>query len=1007
MFKSHAPRKTLDKGLNRLFVYNGYPLKQIRSPEFMQIRNIAIKVKIAVFILGGLLSIYALLGFYLLPVLIKSKLPSFIRQETGRTASLTTVKFNPFTLQLNLHGFEFQEPNNQLFAGFDDFFIDFNALQSINRKALAIDTIVLNKPFVRIAKNKDGVLNVNSLINAKPEACAEPCQQRTFPLAIGRLSIIEGKAVWEDARLASPETETFYPINLSIENLTTQTDRQSNIDLSLALSSSGKLDWHGALSLNPLSATGHIRLNNVLLSRIRALIVQDLLPLKLLGYELFEADFNADFIDNAFNVTISRGKFELCDTRILTEDQSNTLINIPKLSASGIGFNLNRYELTIESVLATDADFKGWLDSQGVFNYQTLLPTSASPTSPTPAQQTPWTIKIDDIALKNFGVRFEDQSLKKPATLIVKPIDFKLKDFNNKTDTSLPFQLNAKLNDTGLIKFDGNTVIDPLSLQIAIDIQNIALEKFQTYVDKFARLDVIDGILTVGGNISISQSTADRLAIKFTGNSKIADFLTRDQKKNKDLVKWENLTLNGIDIDFPANQYSAESLVINKPYLRVVIRPDKSINFGDIIISETDKAQQDRSTDSATLKPNFKLSKLQIINGSSDFSDLSLILPFAAKIKSLDGGASGISTEQHSKIKIDLKGNAYNLAPVDITGEISPYLGDYHAQLNFSGMPMPLISSYMVQFAGYKIENGKMSLELDYQIADKKLSATNTILIDRFELGEKVENPNAVSLPLELAVALMKDTDGKIKLHVPISGSLQDPSFNLKEIVFDAFVNSIYKVVHSPFQALASIIGSEQDLSSIGFAAGDAILTQQQTGKLDDLALALKKRPDLKLEIKGAAFQEQDWPAVSDDALYDQLKRIKAADINKQGGRKIRPEYVIISDQDYRILMEQLFAEKFPQLVERSMLGTLRLVNTKADTSTHEFYRVAKEKLSAIIQPEEQRLKNLAEERAQAIADYIVQKGGIASERVFILDTVIDPSKENVEIISSLSLRTD
>jgi len=504
--------------------------------------------------------------------------------------------------------------------------------------------------------------------------------------------------------------------------------------------------------------------------------------------------------------------------------------------------------------------------------------------------------------------------------------------------------------------------------------------------------------------------------VKFSGNTKIADLLTRDQLKNKDFVKWDNLALNGIDADFAANQYSAETLVINKPYARVIVKKDKTVNFGDIMIAEQSddkskrqpavKAVKNTQSEEAST-PTFKLGKIQVIDGSSDFSDLSLILPFAAQIKSLDGGASGISSEQKSTIKVDLKGTAYDLAPVDVKGEISPYLGDYNVTVNFTGMPMPLISSYMVQFAGYKVEKGKMSLELEYKVANKELTASNNILIDQFELGEKVENPNAVSLPLELAVGLMKDSEGKIKIHVPISGSLEDPKFSVNHIVADALVNAIGKVISSPFRALASLIGSEQDLSTISFAAGDAVLTKQQISKLDDLAKALKTRPILKLEIKGAAFQEQDWPAVSDDALYYQLKKIKADEVNKQGGRKIRAEYVVISDQDYRRLMEQLFAEKFPLMVEKSLLGRLRLIGSKADTNTDEFYAVAKQKLSAIIKPEEQRLKSLAAERAQAIANYIVQKGGIANERVFILDTAIDPVREDSGIVSLLSLKAD
>jgi len=1039
-------------------------IKADQVTGFMQFQHIASKVKIAVFIVASLAATYAALGFYGLPTLLKSKLPAFIQQETGRKASVATVQFDPFALQFNLHGFELQEPNGQLFVGFDGFLVKVNAWQSLKQQALVVDEVLLSKPDVRIAKDKNGAFNFKDLL--KDNNKTQQQNAKVFQVNIVKLSIVEGKLDWEDAQLKSPIKETIYPINLVIENFSTQPDKPAGLGLSLAIKSGGKLDWQGSVSLSPLSSSGHIKLDNMQLPRIRALALQELVQLDLQGYELFEADYKADYIKGKFNLNFKQGKFELRDVQISENAQqqtrlgisriavsgidfnlekqilaiesvlaknadfnarlkagaevpvsgnaqSQTLFNIPQVAVSGIHFDIGKQALAIESVLAKDADFKAWLNADGVINYQTLLPVSdkAAETAAIESEQTPWDIKINSIALNNFGLTFEDQTLKKPVTMTAKPIDFKLDNFSNKAGASLPFQLSAGFNQNGLIKLDGNTVIEPLSAQIAVAVNGIGLEKFQAYVDKYARLDIIDGTLAIDGKVLVAKSAADKLDVKFSGNSQIARLLTRDQMKSKDFVKWEHLALNGIDVDLLANRYSAETLVLDKPYARVIIKKDKSVNFGDIMIADKSKpkvaVKDAKNKETEAQKPKFRLGKIQIIDGSSDFADLSLILPFAAPIKSLNGGASGISSEKKSIIKVDLKGNTYDLSPVDIKGEISPYLGDYNVQVNFTGMPMPLISPYMVQFAGYKVEKGKISLGLNYKVENKVLTAANSILIDQFELGEKVENPNAVSLPLELAVALMKDSDGKIKIDVPISGSLEDPQFSISHIIVDALMNSVSKVVTSPFRALASLIGSEADLSTISFTAGEATLTKPEISKLDALAKALTARPVLKLEIKGAAFQEQDWPAVSDDALYDQLKRIKAAEMNKQGGRKIRAEHVVISDQDYRRLMEQLFIEKFPLLVEKPLLGRPRLIGSQADTTTHEFYAVAKQKLSAIIKPEPQRLEGLAAERARAIASYMVQQGGIANERIFILNTVIDPKRENDGIVSLLSIKAD
>jgi len=314
-----------------------------------------------------------------------------------------------------------------------------------------------------------------------------------------------------------------------------------------------------------------------------------------------------------------------------------------------------------------------------------------------------------------------------------------------------------------------------------------------------------------------------------------------------------------------------------------------------------------------------------------------------------------------------------------------------------------LISPYMVQFAGYKVEKGKLTLDLKYTVANRKLTASNSIFIDQFELGERVDNPNAVSLPLELAVALLKDSSGKIKLDVPITGSLDDPKFSVGHIVADALMNVISKVVTSPFRALGSIIGSEKDLSAISFAAGNSSLDKQQQAKLDSLSKALNKRPILNLDIKGAAFEEQDWPVIREDALYDQLKKRRAAEINKSAEKKIRDEYVELSEDDYKRLLADMFIEKFPLLAEKSFLGTPQLMNPDAG----DFYEIAKQKLFTVIKPEQDRLKHLAQDRARAIANYVVQKGGVPNNRVFILDTEIDPPRDNKEIFSKLSLKAN
>ena len=1020
----------------------------------MLTRRILSIIKWAFILVSSFLLLYGLVGTFILPMILKSKLPDIIQQQTGRKALISNVQFQPFKLTLSMQGVQIQEPNGQPFIAFDNFYIKIGLAQSIKQAALIVDEVILKKPLVHIARQKNGTFNFQGLLKPTAENKTSVDHQ-IFPVIFTKIVLSEGKLDWEDASSNVPVREELNPINITIQNLTTYTDKQAIVGLSLTLKSGGELAWQGNLKLNPLSSEGHISFIKAKLMTLASLASLESMPFELDGSELLDADYKLSYIENDLELQISKASVEVHDLQLLEKKQKKALLKIPVVASKGIQFDLKKQIVGIDSFLVNELQFseknekealvkipvvkstgilldlkkqiigidsvtanngklEAWLNSDGNINYQAMFSDSNTVANSNAVtvknnqdvKNTPWAVTIKSIAVNNFGLDFQDKTVKKPVAVSFNPINFKLNDYSNSSGAKLPVDLLVGINNKGSMKLSGDTVIEPFSTRLNIKIENIDLENYQPYYDKWVRLDVIDGALNIDGDLSVAKLEQDKPDVQFKGNIGIDNLLTRDQKRNKDFVKWDKLTLTDLAIDRLTNNYTATTLLINKPYARVTIRKDKTVNFNDIVIGDkTESAKSiqekhDTKKQADKDKPFFKLNNVQIVDGASDFSDLSLILPFAAQIKSLDGGLTGISSDKKSKIKVSMQGNAYDLAPVDIKGEISPMQGIYHIDINFKGMPMPLVSPYMVQFAGYKVEKGKMTLGLQYNIVNRELIASNNLLIDQFELGDKVENPNAVSLPLKLAVALLKDANGKIKIDVPITGSLDDPKFSLSAIVTDALFNVLSKVVTAPFRALGSLFGSEKEMSTVSFSAGSSALNKQQQKKLNSLADELNKRPALNLDIKGAAFQEQDWPVIRGDALYDQLKKRRAIELNKGADKKIREEYVELSDEDYKRLLADLFIEKFPLLAEKSFLGTPKLMNPSAG----DFYEIAKQKLFTVIKVQPQRLKVLAVARAQAIANYMVQKGGIPAEKIFILDTVLDPARDNKEITSYLSL---
>lgn len=973
------------------------------------------KVKITLYCFVGTLLLYSLLGFFIIPAVIKDQLPKISQKEFNRLATVQDIQFNPFSLEIDIQGLLVKNPDDSILASLKQLYTNIAVIESLTSLSLKMDIISLEQPYALVKRDKQGNFNFSDMIGDEQEPKDQAIEKDTiFPVSIEKIHISNGKIRWEDHISSKANIEDIYPLNLNIEDFTTQVNQQSQLGFSLSFASGGQLNWQGEIKLNPFESHGHLVVNKINFRRVWELFLQQSVNFEILkGSELIQADYQLSEMDDAIQVEVDNAKIHLFDLQLAEKGQGAPLIDIPVFTLSGINFNLQNQNIEISQISSKNTVFNAWLNKDGTINYQSFVsnndPDKTAPAQPTvsaePEQSNSWNVKIRQLQLENYTLNFTDKSQEKPTQFNLSAVNLNSEALSSQPGARLPFKLDLKLNQKGKISLDGQTILEPLSSQIKVDIADIDIKDFQPYLDQFARLDVISGLFNVQLDIALQQPDDQPLDIKINGDSQIDELITRDQISNKDFLNWKQLSLNNIALNLATNEYYIDTVKLDQPYARVLIRKDKTINVNDIAKSteskqiETKNTQTDEKNSAA---PKFKIDHFLISNGSTDFSDLSLILPFSAHINHLKGSVKNISSDTKAIIKVGLNGKVENLAPVTINGKINPSKGDSEFKLDFNSMPLPLMTPYMADFAGRKIEKGNMSLGLQYKIKNQQLTASNNLLIDQLVLGDEVENPEAVSLPLELAIALLEDADGKIKLDVPITGDLDNPEFSVASIVADALVNVISKIVSSPFYAIASLIETDEDVSQIGFSPGLAELDKNQQQKLDALISALSKRPALKLEIKGTSFSDHDWPKMQADALQKKLLQTRADELSKESGKNILLEHVVYSEKENQRLLADLFIQKHPELAERSLFGTPRL----KDPEMGEFYQLARTRLAAEIPPDTLELQKLAQQRAQNIAEYLTANN-IVMERLFLLDIAIDPENIDKNFNSYLNLTVD
>ena len=249
-------------------------------------------------------------------------------------------------------------------------------------------------------------------------------------------------------------------------------------------------------------------------------------------------------------------------------------------------------------------------------------------------------------------------------------------------------------------------------------------------------------------------------------------------------------------------------------------------------------------------------------------------MPFTTFIKDLQGSANGLSSSPDSRASLKFEGGVADYGLARAEGSIQPFAPKKFTDIAvaFRNIELVPMSAYTATFAGRKIASGKVSLDSQYKIENSKLLGDNKMVLDKFTLGERVESPTAVNLPLDLAIALLTDSSGKIDLALPVAGDIDNPEFSYGHVVWQAIRTVLTRVVTAPFRALGALFGSgSETLGDIVFDPGSSRLLPTEQEKLRRVAEGLQKRQQLKLQIQGTYHKDVDALALRARSVRNDL----------------------------------------------------------------------------------------------------------------------------------------
>ena len=974
-------------------------------------------VRIAVAVVAVLVILYAVAGFLVAPPILKSKLEEGVSHALGVRATVADVGVNPFALSVDVKGFDMDHDGESV-ARFEKLYINFQ-LSSLFRRAFVFSAIRLVGPEGLVKILPDGSLNWLTLMTAGKNQSSETppekispaertAEKGIVPLLIHQLEIDRGRLTFLDRSLPTPFETDIYPIRLSLEDFSTRQDDKGGFSFASTLGAGGEIHGEGAVSVNPLHSQGRLELRGVTLRTLWE-YVRDRVNFEIAdGSADVALEYAFDAGKNGTHFEVKEGSLALKNVDLREKGAQEALIALPLFTCENVKFNLEDRTLSIGSLSSAHADISGRREEDGTINFQRVFASQPGEQSeeaaPEPKDEGAnkngtWRIGIDTLLLEDYGITFEDRANAVPVRIALDPLDLHIKNLTNRSGSQAEIDLRLTVNQTGRIEAKGSAGLDPRKADFAVAVSDIALKPFQPCVDTVAKLTIAGGAASFDGTILYDGMEGSAPRVSCRGSLRVDGFDARDKGHSEDLLKWKSLALSGIELDVSPTRLKIDDILFSEPYAKVVILPDRTVNLAAVFAKgDEPNATPPPAAKEAEEKSGpvpITIGVIRIENGSQNFADLSLTPNFATGIQNLNGTITGLSSDPSARAVVSLTGAVDTYAPVSIKGKINPLSPSKYVDiaLSFKNMELTTLTPYSAKFAGYAIEKGKMSLDLKYKLEGDHLVGENRLILNQLTLGERVESPSAINLPVSLAIALLKDRRGIIDIDLPVRGNINDPEFSYGKIIFNALVNLIAKIVTSPFAALGSIFGGGEDLSHIDFAYGSAELTPEHTEKLDTVARALYERPALRFEIRGVADRTSDRAALAEKRLMQELKKLKTRELRTLNQKvPAGEETITLSNEEY----ERLLTRAYETLRKGKQVGQQKPVATVQEMQ---------QALVDTMVIEDIDLRQLAAQRAQEVKGYLMKKGNIENDRIFILDPQINDASEfdTARIVLSLS----
>ena len=886
------------------------------------------------------------------------------------------------------------------------------ATSKVLENQLLLDGVYIYSPVINLDRNAAGELNFARLAPPASASTPAPAAAETaeatdpespFLATLKTLLVKNGSLAFRDALPEGGFATQVSDLELNLQDFSTAPDSRATYALSLNTDRQEQLKVAGTLALEPLAVATTVDLSGLSLKEYHPYLSL-FLNYPLAGTAAARAGL--DFREGVLKVADAALDVQNLQVPFGGDEE----LKLARLKVDGVQFDDARRQLEIGRVELAEGVVVLSMDRDRRVSPLNLLRETEPPPQkleqmPVAAALTeakpPLSYRVGEIAAQGLRIAFTDQRPKKPVRHVLSGLELSIKNLAGPDAVTSPFSLKSGYGKSGKLDLSGDVVAATGKLNLRSRLKGIALTDFVPYFPDSVRMILADGQLNTDLKVKLDPKKAG-LTGAFSGNLGIRNFYGLDGELREELLRWGSLQIDDIAGDIQPFALHIGGIALSDYTARIVIDEKGFLNLKGIVAADEPKTATGENEGSepaaepaapvkavATIAPappetapaepgpEITIDAITLQGGTVSFTDRQMQPDFSTTMYQLGGKIGQITTSGAAPAEVDLRGHLENHSPLQISGQINPLGQELYAdiKLSFKDIELSPATPYAGTYLGYTVEKGKLTLELEYKISEKTLQAQNRVLIDQFTFGDEVESEQAVNLPVKLAVALLKDRNGAIKLDIPVSGRTDDPEFSVWSVVLTVLKNLMIKAATSPLSLLQSAFGGGgEDITAAIFPFGSSELLPAEQQKLDTLAAMLKDRPALRLDLVGFVDAEKDPEGYRKELLEQRLRKAKFLELvdekeNLPGQTEANVE--ILPEERERYMEEVYDQADFPK--PRNVLG----LNKSLPAEEMEKLILANTEVGP------RQLKALAQARMAAVVNHLTGPGGLQTDRLF------------------------